>query len=82
MNISDNIITIKGIGEKTAQAFNKLQIYTIKDLLFHFPRRYVTYPTPSALNDDAVGDVIAFTGKKLISAFLIRNIKSLSATIL
>ena len=63
MNLLDNIITIKGIGEKTAQAFNKLGIYSVNDLLFHYPRRYDTYPDTSFLDDESVGDVIAFTGK-------------------
>lgn len=31
---------IKGVGEKRAQFFNKLGIYTIEDLLHYYPRKY------------------------------------------
>lgn len=31
---------IKGVGEKRAQLFNKLGIYTLGDLLHYFPRKY------------------------------------------
>jgi len=37
----DSLITeIKGIGPKQAQTFEKLNISTVKDLLFHIPFRY------------------------------------------
>ena len=38
--LQDNIKTIKGIGEKKAQAFAKLGVVTLYDLLSFFPRRY------------------------------------------
>jgi len=34
------IIEIKGIGEKQAEKFSKLNIKTVQDLLFHIPFRY------------------------------------------
>ena len=44
MYITAPITTIKGIGDKTAQTFEKLNIHTIEDILFHFPRTYFRYP--------------------------------------
>ena len=38
------LVKLKGIGEKTAQTFEKLNIYTAEDVLFHFPRNYFRYP--------------------------------------
>lgn len=39
--LGDTEITeINGIGPKQAEYFNKLNIYTVKDLLFHIPFRY------------------------------------------
>jgi len=49
MNYMDNIITLKGIGDKTAKLFYKLNIYTLHDLLYHFPRDYEVYDTPVKL---------------------------------
>ena len=37
---NDNIITIKGIGEKKAHAFGRLGIKTLYDLISFFPRKY------------------------------------------
>lgn len=46
MNYSDNITGLKGIGDKTARLFGKLSVYTIKDLLDHFPRDYESFDSP------------------------------------
>lgn len=46
MVLSDSIKTIKGIGDKTAEAMSKLGIYTVSDLLMYYPRTYVTYEDP------------------------------------
>jgi ATP-dependent DNA helicase RecG len=42
MSLSKNssITEIRGIGDKQAQKFSKLDITTVKDLLFHIPFRY------------------------------------------
>lgn len=40
MKIEDEIINLKGIGEKTGKLFAKLDINTMKDLLYYFPRNY------------------------------------------
>ena len=38
MRLSDNIQYLKGIGEKRAELFHRLGIFTVRDLLFHLPR--------------------------------------------
>ncbi len=40
MNLKDSITTLKGIGEKTKEKLYKLNIYTIEDLLFFYPRDF------------------------------------------
>ncbi|OGT37398.1 MAG: ATP-dependent DNA helicase RecG [Gammaproteobacteria bacterium RIFCSPHIGHO2_12_FULL_38_14] len=35
-----SILTLKGIGKQLAQHFSRLEIYSIQDLLLHFPMRY------------------------------------------
>ena len=44
MDLSSPIIKLKGIGDKTAKIFEKLNIFTVEDVLFHFPRNYFRYP--------------------------------------
>ena len=40
MKLSDDITKINGIGEKTASLYHKLNIYTVHDLITHYPRDY------------------------------------------
>lgn len=44
MDISSPITEIKGIGEKTQKSFAKMGVYTVGDILLHFPRNYVQFP--------------------------------------
>lgn len=41
--LKQSITAVKGIGEETADALSELSIYTIEDLLEHFPYRYEDY---------------------------------------
>lgn len=38
------ITDVKGIGEKTEKLFAKMGVYTVGDILLHFPRDYMKYP--------------------------------------
>ncbi len=49
MNLASPITDIKGIGEKSAKIFNKLNIATVGDLLTHFPKDYKTFEEPRTL---------------------------------
>ena len=44
MNLNSSIVKVKGVGDKTAKTFEKLNIFTVEDALFHFPRNYFRYP--------------------------------------
>lgn len=43
MRLNDHIVELKGIGEKSANLFRKLNIETLKDLVFYYPRDYETF---------------------------------------
>ncbi len=59
MRLEDNIINIKGIGEKTADSFSKLGIVTVKDLITYYPRTYKTYTDPVPVRETSEGDRVA-----------------------
>ena len=40
MDWNSDLTGIKGIGEKTVKLFHKLEIYTVRDLLYYFPKDY------------------------------------------
>ena len=39
-DLNTDVRYLKGIGEKKAQAFNKLGIFSLRDLISYFPRKY------------------------------------------
>ena len=47
--LDDNIQYLKGVGPALAKKFAKLGVHTVRDLLFHYPRRYVDYTRPYAV---------------------------------
>ncbi|ETP73350.1 ATP-dependent DNA helicase RecG [Lachnospiraceae bacterium JC7] len=53
---------LKGIGPKTEKLFNRLGIYTVKDLLYYFPHTYLCYKKPSAISNLTEGENEAVTG--------------------
>lgn len=77
MKDTDNIITIKGIGEKTAKLFYKLNIYTLHDLLHHFPRNYEIFDAPAKLADAPL-DVPVTLKLTVTGNFVWKKIRSLS----
>ena len=60
MKYSQDIIRLKGIGEKTAKLFYKLGIYTTEDLLLYFPRDYQTFGEPIKLSVGKNDEVATF----------------------
>lgn len=53
MKLEQSIMDLKGIGEKNAALFHKLNIDTVGDLLYHFPREFQTFPQAGNLRTDA-----------------------------
>ncbi|MBQ7562659.1 MAG: ATP-dependent DNA helicase RecG [Lachnospiraceae bacterium] len=55
-----DITEIKGVGEKTAELFHKLGVFSCEDLLYYFPRDYVRYDDLVPLSGEKQGEVLAF----------------------
>lgn len=51
MKLNSPITEIKGVGVKTQELFQKLNIITAGDLLRHYPRTYIQYPKVENLNE-------------------------------
>lgn len=56
MLLSDGMDTVKGVGEKTASLYHKLNIDTIEDLLEHYPRYYLRYEHPVDIEAVRIGE--------------------------
>lgn len=60
MDLKERIITLKGIGEKSAALFAKLDIFTIYDLIRYFPRSYETFQEPVTVKSAVPGEMQSF----------------------
>ncbi len=59
MQLTDSLGTIKGIGEKTEQKFHKLSLFSVNDLIEHYPRGYEVYEMPKPISSAMEGTTIA-----------------------
>ena len=57
-SLSDPIISISGLGQKTSDRLNQLGIHTLEHLLFHLPSRYQDKTTITPLSSASVEDEI------------------------
>ena len=55
MTLSDPLISISGLGQKTSERLNQLGIYSLEHLLFHLPNRYQDKTRLTPLADAQVG---------------------------
>ena len=53
---------LKGIGEKRAEAFARLGVTSVQDLLFHIPHRYIDASALTPMAKARVGDDVACVG--------------------
>lgn len=62
MNERTGIGELKGIGEKTEKLFHRLGVYTVGDLLRHYPRGYDIYEPPVPIDDLTEGRIQTVSG--------------------
>ncbi len=76
MLLSDNILSIKNIGEERAKKLHKLEIYTINDLIEYFPRDYDDRSNVSCIKDIEKDKINTIKGKIIsrIETLKIKNI--------
>ncbi len=72
---------IKGVGEKTAALFGKINVYTVDDLIRHYPRDYETYDAPVSIRETFPGSVQAVYGQitAIPNVKKVRNLSILNA---
>ena len=62
MLLSDSVQYLKGIGEKRAELFHKLGIFTVEDLLYHLPRGFEDRTNIKDISDLAEGETVCVKG--------------------
>ena len=62
MKFNDSIQYVKGIGEKRARLFNKLDIFNVSDLLNYYPRDYEDRSQIKDIDDLIDGETVCIKG--------------------
>lgn len=62
MNLGTDVSHLKGVGEKTAALFKKLNIQTYEDLFSYYPTDYIRYNPPVSFSDLRAGSVFTVRG--------------------
>lgn len=68
---------IKGIGPKTEELMNRLQIYTAEDLLRYYPLGYDLYPSPTPVALISPGGKAAVRAR-VISDVVLRHLQKMT----
>lgn len=71
MRMSASVKELKGIGDKTAKAYEKLNIHTVGQLLQHFPRDYERFGMPTPIGKVREGELCTVEGLLVSSPRLI-----------
>src|SRR3954454_11509320 len=61
---------LKGVGDRRAEALNRLGIRTARDLLWHLPHRYVDASTVTPLASAALGHEVSCVGRVVAKGVL------------
>ena len=62
MKWNDPVTKLKGIGPKSAEAYRRLRIETVGDLLSWFPKKYDTFEAESPIADAREGRLVTLLG--------------------
>ncbi|MEG2381831.1 MAG: ATP-dependent DNA helicase RecG, partial [Oscillospiraceae bacterium] len=62
MQLNDSIKYLKGIGEKRAELFHRLGVFTLRDLLYHLPRGYEDRTQMHDISDLIAGESVCVRG--------------------
>ena len=59
LTMESSVRFLKGVGAKRAEQYAKLGIETVEDLLYHLPRKYLDFTSPSSVLTAVPGDTAA-----------------------
>ena len=83
MEGSTSLIHLKGIGEKTQKLFEKLNLFTLDDLLGAYPRDYDTFKEPVSIQEACPGETCAIYAavREYPKEKRVRNLSILTVTV-
>ena len=70
LRLNDDIVQIKGIGEKTAQLFYKMNICSVEDLLLNLPKGFISYEAPICPKPEDSGNIVAISVIPIVGSII------------
>lgn len=80
MTLNSSIRDLKGIGDKTAALFEKINIETVQDALLYYPRTYIQYPEPKHADEVTDGEMAALIGR-VTQTPVVKRVRSMQITV-
>ncbi|MBO5524293.1 MAG: ATP-dependent DNA helicase RecG [Roseburia sp.] len=80
MNRNSAISEIKGVGAKTEELFHKIGVYTVGDILLHYPRTYIQYPEIRHVDEVTEGETAAVLGR-IVKTPVVRKVRTMQITV-
>lgn len=62
MLLSDNVQYLKGVGQKRAELFHKIGVFSVRDLLYHLPRGFEDRTRICPISDLVEGESVCVRG--------------------
>ncbi len=83
MNLNSPIRELKGVGEQKEKCLQKIGVYSVRDILLHFPYHYVDYPQIQSVSNAVADTLMAIEGTVTSTPFhkKIRGMDMVTATI-
>lgn len=63
LKLDDPVTLLKAISLRQGELLKKLQIVTIRDLLFYYPRDHIDYGRQVNIKDLVAGETVTIVGK-------------------
>ena len=80
MQLNSSIQEVKGIGEKTAALFQKINIETVQDAILFYPRTYIQFPEVKHADQVAEGEIAAVYGQ-ISQKPIVKRVRSMQITV-
>ena len=73
LNLDTEIQYLKGVGPKRGSILKQFGIFTVSDLLKHYPRKYVDRTNIKLINQIKIGEKVVLLGK--VESFSVKRLK-------